>query len=541
MKQLRRRACAAALTCAVLGLIAPAAQAKHGPSVPELNWAPCGDAPNVTCADVEVPRDYDRPGGRTITLHVAKSPATDPDPAQHLGPLFINFGGPGGTAADTFEAAGADAFPALNERYDIIAMDPRGVGQSSPSIDCKANQETQGIYSQPFTTPDNLDVGALIRKDRTYIGQCIANSGDILAHVSTANVARDIDLLRRAMGEDQITYFGYSYGTFLGATFASMFPRNYRRMVLDGPVDADSYINEPMDNLAEQSTGFERAIGHFFEACARDQAACRGFGGADPRDAFDALVDQANATPIPAGGPDPRPVDGDDVLAGTAIAIYNKGSWPFLAAALANAALRNDGTLLRIASDAFYGRLDDGTYDPITDRYFTITAVEQRYEKGNVGLYLKAGKRSWSEHEHTFWNNGYTELNYGLYPIRDRDAFDGPFRIPGSSATPLVVATTYDPATPYRGALNLVRDLGNARLITMRGDGHTSYSGNSACIDAAVEAYLNDGTLPAKGTQCRQDVGFPAPQQQSASRQLGVPALGALKPRLHVKGQPLTG
>jgi hypothetical protein len=318
-----------------------------------------------------------------------------------------------------------------------------------------------------------------------------------------------------------------------------MFPRNYRRMVLDGPVDADTYINEPMDNLAAQSTGFERAIGHFLEACARDQAACRGFGGADPRDAFDALVDQANATPIPAGGPDPRPVDGDDILAGTVLAIYNKGSWPFLAAALADATQRNDGTLLRIAADALYGRNNDGTYDPINDRYFTITAAEQRYEKGNVGLYLKAGKRSWSEHEHTWWNNGYTELNYGLYPIRDRDAFYGPFRIPGSSTTPLVVATTYDPATPYRGALNLVRDLGNARLITMRGDGHTAYSGNSACIDAAVEAYLNDGVLPAKGTQCRQDLGFPAPQA-TAARSLGVPSLGDVQPRLHVKGPALT-
>ena len=493
----------------------------------------------MTCTTAEVPRDYSNPGRRTISLFLAKSPATDP--ANKIGSLFINFGGPGGTAADRFEALGASYLPGLNKRYDIIAMDPRGVGQSSPSIDCKANQETQGIYSQPFTTPDNLDVGALIHKDRDYISQCIALNRQILPWVSTANVARDIDLLRRALGEDKITYFGYSYGTFLGATYASMFPHNYRRMVLDGPVDADSYINEPLDDLAEQSTGFERAIGHFFEACARDQAACRGFGGTDPRDVYDALVDQANATPLPAAGADPRPVDGDDVLAATAIAIYNKGSWPFLAQALADAS-HGDGSRVRFAADLFYGRLDDGTYDPGGDRYFTITAVEQQYEKGNVRLYLKAGKRSWSEHEHTYWNNGYTELNYGLYPIHARDAFYGPFRVPGSSPTPLVVATTYDPATPYRGALNLVRDLGNARLITMRGDGHTAYDGNSACIDAAVEAYINDGVLPPAGTQCRQDVGFPAPTAAAASaRKLGVPTLGAIKPALHVQGEAITG
>jgi hypothetical protein len=313
-----------------------------------------------------------------------------------------------------------------------------------------------------------------------------------------------------------------------------MFPRNYRRMVLDGPVDADAYVNDPMDDLAEQSTGFERALGHFFEACARDQAACRGFGGTDPRDTYDALVDQAYAAPIPAGGTDPRAVDGDAILAGTAIALYSKRNWPALAQALADLKA-NDGTRMRGLADAFWGRLDESTFDPGGDRYFTIGAVEQEYPKGNVGLYLKAGKRSWSEHEHTHWNNGYNELNYGLYPIHARDAFDGPFRIPGSSPTPLVVATTYDPATPYRGAENLVRDLGNARLLTMRGDGHTAYStGNSACVSAAVDAYVNDGALPAPGTQCTQDVGFPAPSA-AAARTLGVPALGVLRPQLHVQ------
>jgi pimeloyl-ACP methyl ester carboxylesterase len=242
MNELRRRACATA--CALLGAIVPAANAQQ---VPTLNWEPCGEAPNVTCTTAEAPRSYDHPGGKTISVFLAKSPATDP--AHKIGSLFINFGGPGGTAADRFEALGADYLPGLNERHDIIAMDPRGVGQSSPAIDCKANQETQGIYAQPFTTPDNLDVGALIHKDVSYIGQCIALNRHILPYVSTANVARDIDLLRRALGEDQITYFGYSYGTFLGATYASMFPHNYKRMVLDGPVDADSYINEPMDDL----------------------------------------------------------------------------------------------------------------------------------------------------------------------------------------------------------------------------------------------------------------------------------------------------
>jgi pimeloyl-ACP methyl ester carboxylesterase len=525
-----RRLAAALAACASIAVIAPTAGAHQGaPSVPKLDWQTCGDAPNVTCADPQVPLDYDRPDGQSIKLHLAKSPATDP--AHRIGSLFINFGGPGGTAADTFEAGGAQVFPALNERFDIIAMDPRGVGQSEPSIDCKANQETAGIYSQPFTTPDNLDPHALVAKDLHYIGRCVSLNKQILPHVSTANVARDIDLMRRALGEQKITYFGYSYGTFLGSTYASLFPHNYRAMVLDGPVDADTYINEPLDALSSQSSGFERALGHFFQACAADAAACRGFGNGDPLDAYDQLVEQLNQQPIPATGADPRPVDGEDALAGAAVAVYNKGNWPFLAQALANAS-NGDGTLLRIAADAFYGRNDDGTYDPIGDRYFTIGAIEQRYPH-DVGLYLKAGKRSWTEHEHMWWNNGYDELNYGLWPIRDRDAFDGPFKVPNSSVTPLVVATTYDPATPYRGAKNLVRDLGNARLLTQRGDGHTAYPGNSACIDAAVEAYVNATTLPAPGTKCVQDLGFPAPAPTVQS--LAVPQIAGVQVRPHVK------
>jgi pimeloyl-ACP methyl ester carboxylesterase len=524
MRGPRRLSWAAVAVCAFIGAAAPAAS---GQTVPKLDFQPCGgEAATVVCTTAKVPLDYDRPDGRSIKLFVAKSPATDQ--AHKLGTLFFNFGGPGGTAADFLEFFGPDLFPAFNERYDIIGMDPRGVGQSQPAIDCKANQETQGIYSQPFPTPDNVRPQALIAKDLRYIARCGALNATILPHVSTANVARDIDLLRQALGEDKIAYFGYSYGTFLGATYASLFPRNYSRMVLDGPVDATDYINDPLATLSSQSGGFEREFGRFFQACARDQANCLGFGGDDPWDAFDQLVERANQTPLPAGGDDPRPVDGDDIIFGVAGELYAKQNWPDIAKALAAAtAAQPDATMLREFADSFYGRNPDGSYSPGNDRYFTIGASEQQYPR-NTDLYFSAGKRSWTEHEHTWWNNGYVELNYGLWPYRDRDAYLGPFHIPNSAVTPLVVATTYDPATPYRGAKNLVRDLGNARLITMRGDGHTAYPGNSPdCIDPAVEAYVENGTLPAPGTSCKQEVPFA--QQQETAKALKVSPLVKLQ------------
>jgi pimeloyl-ACP methyl ester carboxylesterase len=450
-----------------------------------------------------------RPPARRQPAAVRRqSPATDQ--AHRIGSLFINLGGPGVSGADTFEALGADRFPGLNARFDIIAVDPRGVGQSQPSIDCKVNQETDGVTAQPFTTPENLDVRSLISKDARYIGRCLALNRDVLGYVSTASNARDLDLIRQALGEQQITYFGYSYGTFLGATYASLFPTNYRAMVLDGPVDATAYINDPLHNLDDQTTAFERALGRFLQACADDQAACRGFGGANPREAYDELLAQLDATPVPTASG--RAVDGDDVRVVTQLVLYNKRNWPFLAQALVDLQ-HGDGERMRAAADQGYGRKADGSYEPFVDRYFTITVLEQDYRR-DVGTYLRAGKRSWEEHKHFWWNNGYLELNYGLYPTPPNDVFRGPYRVRASSPTPLLVATTYDPATPYGGALNLVRDLANTRLLTMLGDGRTAYPGNSACVDTAVDAYINDGTLPLAGTECAQDVGFPAPAPQ---------------------------
>jgi pimeloyl-ACP methyl ester carboxylesterase len=509
--------------CALAGLLlaAPAASARHLQASTGLTWQKCGltaAAATTECATADLPLDYDRPGGRQVHIAIARVPAADQ--AHRIGSLFFNFGGPGGTAVDYLQNRGASTlWKALNQRFDIVGFDPRGVGQSTPGIDCKADQETQGIYSQPFYTPLNLDVGALLRKDVGYVSQCLRLNGSILRHVSTANVARDMDRIRALLGESKLNYLGFSYGTFLGATYASLFPHRYRAMVLDGPIDATNYINRPWDDLQEQTQGFERARSRFFQACAANQAACANFGGSDPWAAYDELVEKANASPIPATGDTahPEPIDGDDINFFSANELYAKDLWPELGQALKLAA-DGDGTMIRELVDSDYGRNDDGSYSNSLDLYFTIGATEQRYPR-NVGFYLRRGDEAWGLFDHDYWNNGYVELNYGLWPARDRDAYRGPFRVPQSAQTPLVVATTYDPATPYRGALRLVRDLGNDRLITMRGDGHTAYGGESACIDSAVESYLNTLALPAAGTVCQQDTQFEAPTQlQSLSR-----------------------
>jgi hypothetical protein len=285
-----------------------------------------------------------------------------------------------------------------------------------------------------------------------------------------------------------------------------------------------------MSNIAAQTAGFEIALARFFEACAVNQEACAGFGGDSPYTAYDQLIAAAEETPIPADGytPDPRPVGGDEIRGATIGLLYAKQLWPFMAEALAGAAA-GDGTLIRAVFDAVAGREDDDTFDPGTDRYFTVTASEQDYPQGDLQPYLDRGAESWSSFPHFWVNSGYAEINYALWPAHDEDAFAGPFDVPASAATPLVIGTTYDPATPYAGAVSLVADLGNARLLTMEGDGHTAYGGNSACIDAATDAYLVDGVLPAEGTVCQQETPFvgveQVPTAATATQRLAAPVL----------------
>jgi pimeloyl-ACP methyl ester carboxylesterase len=512
----RLRLRAATLACVLFGALASTAGADQAS---QLNWEACGDA-GAQCATATVPKDYDSPSKGSLKIAVAKSPATDQ--AHKLGSLFFNFGGPGAPAAIYVEFFGADLFPALNERFDIIGMDPRGVGDSQPSIDCHANQETEGFYSEPFQTPENVNVGALFRKDRGYIQKCLDNNPGILPYVSTANVARDMDGLRKAVGDSKLTYLGFSYGTYLGATYASLFPNKYRALVLDGPVDATNYANHPSNGLLEQSSGFERELGRFLQACAVDQVACSGFGGTDPWDALDQLIDFADANPIPAPGyaPDPRPIKGDDIRGAVFAELYAKVLWGDLAKALADASHGDGSEIRRMIDEDWFGRNPDGTYSPGGDGYFTITAADQTYDHKNLGQYFDLGDLAWGLFDHVYVNNGYSELNYGLYPIQGRDTFKGPFHVPHSSPTILVVDTTYDPATPYRGGKRLARDLGQTRLLTMRGDNHTAYQGNSPCIDEKVEAYLINLALPPVGTSCKQDVPFEAPAQQLQAQSL---------------------
>jgi pimeloyl-ACP methyl ester carboxylesterase len=510
-----RRSVASGLTAllvAVTPAIALAAPVEGSAQpVPELSWAACGTtadgtAAGVQCAAATLPMDYDEPEGPQVRIAVARVPATDP--AQRIGSLFFNFGGPGSPAVDYLQEVGAGIFSTLNARFDIVAFDPRGVGQSTPSIDCQIDQETEGLVPRPAPTPVDLDADELVDRAKRYVDSCLANNGEILGHVSTANAARDMDALRAAVGDERLSYLGFSYGTFLGATYAALFPDRYRALVLDSPVDPGPWIHDPVYMSSTQLVAFERALDRFLAACAADQVACSGFGGGDPSAAYDALLASAAATPVPASGytEDPRPVTADDIRDVTVQLLYAKRFWGLLARALAQTA-SGDGSLVR----AVMHQLVNPPGDPGADRFFAIAGGEQEWPR-DVDAYLERGAREWVDHPH-FWSHfAYAEIPFALWPVRDEDAYGGPFTVDPSSPTLLVIGITYDPATPYSGAVGMVGELGNARLLTMDGDGHGAYGRNSACVNSATVSYLFETALPAEGSVCQQEVPFLPPE-----------------------------
>ncbi|HVZ35323.1 MAG TPA: alpha/beta fold hydrolase, partial [Polyangiaceae bacterium] len=368
--------------------------------VPQLDWQACGDG--AQCTTAAVPLDYENPTGPSASLAVARYAARDPN--RRIGVLFVNFGGPGASAATDVQNAGA-GLNALAERFDIIGFDPRGVGGTEKSIDCQVDPRRLGLTAQPFTTPQNLDIAAWAERARGYVSACLERNADIARYVSTANVARDMDLLRAALGEDQISYLGVSYGTFLGATYAALFPDRYRALVLDGAVDAERYLTRPLDHLFQQTAASEQALDRFFQACALDQVACAGFGGKDPAAAFDELVARARVTPLPVANDAAEPITGDDILLVALDAVGNKRRWGLFASSLA-AGSSGDGSFLRVLEDFVNLRNPDGTFDAFFDRNFVIRSAEAAFPS-DADTYLAEGELAWSSFEHFWWNSGY--------------------------------------------------------------------------------------------------------------------------------------
>jgi pimeloyl-ACP methyl ester carboxylesterase len=452
--------------------------------VPVLEWIDCGGG--FDCATAEVPLDHDRPSGTTIELALIRRPA--PDPTQRVGTLFVNPGGPGGSGLEFMREVPEQAFAAL-AGFDIVSWDPRGVGASVPAVDC--GTAVDGPVT--FHRPDTVDPAQLLADADAYSAACVAGSGELLAHLSSANSARDLDLLRQAVGDERLNYVGLSYGAMIGAAYATLFPGRTGAIVLDSPVDVEEWTEQPIESIREQLTSFENALNRLFASCAGAGAACP-LGPRDPEAQFDEILARLDRAPLETSDPDhPFPVTGDEVRSLAASAMYFPATWRTFAEAVA-AAGAGDSAPMVAFGEAVGSSLVDGAGVP-------IQFVDARWPR-SIESYLDAGRRAYRLFEHFWFGTGYGDIAAARWPVKDRDALRGGVEHDADALPILVVGATYDPATPYAGAEELAADLGNARLLTFRGDGHPALRSLDPCLWAATLDYLYAGVLPAEGTTC---------------------------------------
>jgi pimeloyl-ACP methyl ester carboxylesterase len=483
---------------------APVPQDLQGFYDQQLTWGPCADYassaedrgafadPRFECTRIRVPIDYAAPEAGAAELGLLRQQAT----GDKIGSLLFNPGGPGqpGLSLVTYLSDGLVDSP-LSERFDLVGFDPRGVGSSTPTIDCLDDEQWEAERADVDVDPSPAGVEQTEVENREFVQQCIDGSGgaQFLANIGTRDVVRDLDIIRQVLGDEKLSYVGYSYGTRIGSAYAEQFPQNVRALVLDGALDPNE---STIDRTIEQNAGFQLA----FEAFAADCATRPGCAiGPDPAQAtavFQGLLRPLIDNPLPVGE---RVLSYDDAVTGAVAALYSKDIWDVLVSALDS--LRDgDGRLLLLLADSYYGRADDGSYDDSFEAFIAISCMdEQRItDRAQVAEVARRANEA----------APFSDPGLGAVGALDVCAFwpAEPTALPGFSQVQglpptLVVSVTGDPATPYQAGVDLAVALGG-RLVSVEGNQHTASLEGNACIDDVVTAYLVDLTVPAGQTNC---------------------------------------
>lgn len=463
----------------------------------KLSWRSCG-APGFQCATMKAPLDYAHPGDGDVRLAVARKKATGK--GKPLGSLLVNPGGPGGSAVGYLEQYAGIGYPAeVRARYDMVAVDPRGVARSEP-VECLGGRQMD-TYTQTDTTPDDRkETDELVDAYKKFAEGCGAHSANLLRHVSTVEAARDMDILRAVLGDRKLTYVGASYGTFLGATYAGLFPDRVGRLVLDGAMDPS--LDARRLNL-DQTAGFETAFQSFAKDCVQQPDCPLGHKGTTPAQVgvnLSAFFRKLDAHPIATGEADGRKLGEALATTGVIAAMYDEGSWAQLREALTSAMKEHDGAGLLVLSDSYYERDADGRYSNLMFANAAVNCLDLPSGFSSPDQVEKA-LPSFEKASPVFGEGlAWASLNCAYWPVKPTGE---PHRIEARGAAPIVVVgTTRDPATPYRWARSLSHQLTSGRLLTYEGDGHTAYGRGSDCIDSAIDTFLLRGTPPAKGKRC---------------------------------------
>jgi pimeloyl-ACP methyl ester carboxylesterase len=462
-----------------------APSAKSGASG-TVAWSTCTDlvgpdgkqltpGPGVECGKLPVPLDHTEPDGEKIDLALIRVKAT----GDRLGSLVFNFGGPGASGVDSL-AMSAAAFSKLGTRYDLVSFDPRGVDRSA-GVTC-GNE-----YAEMLASDADADQDALAKE---FVQACRQESGKVLPHVGTVNAAKDLDLLRAALGDEQLNYLGFSYGTHLGAVYATHFPKNVGRFVLDSAFDPSVTYEE---RAVIQATGFDQALEAFAEDCVAQSCELGATPAAVVKKVED-FVEGLKTKPIKVGDRELTFWLGQLAVI---TPLYAKQSWPVLEQATA-AALKGNATILLALADSYTGRRADGTYNTMMTSLQAINCADYA-ERPTSAQMAKINERV-KEIFPVLSFDGLTSGACEYWPVRGDDAAK---RIDATGSAPIVViGGKGDPATPFQWATSLTEKLRTGVLVTYEGEGHGAYLTGDGCVMKTVDAYLIDGKVPAAGSTC---------------------------------------
>ena len=457
----------------------------------EVEWSDCGAG--AECATVVAPLDWDNPGvGDDVNLALSRHSAT----GQALGSLFVNPGGPGASGYEfVLDSVDFAVSEALRESFDVIGWDPRGVNFSSP-VSCAASDAELDyfFFGELEAEPDTPEWDAELLAESIRFGQeCQANTGELLEFVDTLSTVRDLDLLRHLVGDEQLNYLGYSYGTLIGALYIDTFPERVGRMVLDGPVDPGA---SQFDLVVNQHRGFEEALEAYLVECDLTNS-CPFSGSLEERlQGVSDLYDELEENPL-------RHADGrlvDDGMLRTAMVttLYAQSSWPFLSRMFEE--LQEGVTDTAIFLVDFYYDREGGVYQNNSmEAFIAINCLDYPVERDPAVLEAQAEQLREAA-PYTARPSGDGDLVCMNWPYPPK-LNKGPVRGEGAN-TVVILGTTGDPATPYNWSVSLNEQLENSVLLTLVGEGHLAYDERVSCINDPVDAYFLSGDVPEDGLTC---------------------------------------
>jgi pimeloyl-ACP methyl ester carboxylesterase len=494
-------------TAAALVLVAGCSEAVGGravisaprPGTP-IQWGPCKPAPSdqsriptgAECGMLSVPVNYDKPDGDVAELAMIRIKAT----GNKIGSLIVNPGGPGESGVQAAVSLVTSLPDSVRQRFDVVGFDPRGVANSMPELWCNSDADNDRQRADPTVEYTPKGVAHIEQEYKGFVARCVDKMGkDFLENVGTANVVKDLDAMRKALGDDKLTYLGYSYGTRIGSAYAETFPDKVRAMILDGAVDPAA---DPTEADIRQSAAFQKAFDDYAADCAKNPNCPLGTDPAKAVDLYHSLVNPL--VQHPAKTKDPRGLSYNDAIVGTILPLYSPSLWRHLTQALNEIKHGTGDTMLALA-DLYMGRDAQGHYNNSTDVRVAVNCVDKPQIKDRAKA-VDEDRRT--REAAPFMSYG---AFTGLAPL-DACAFwpvpptTAPHEIHVSGLPPiLIVSTTNDPATPYEQGVALAKELGGT-LLTFGGTQHTVVFQGTACVDDIAARYLVDVTVPPPGAKC---------------------------------------